>query len=723
MTAGLFWGLGFRTRTQAARLHQDQKRFFVQEVQPLSSALADFSAGNLTTRIEKPVAAGVFTGVSGFLSPLKDEFHRIHATIGECLDEFNAITYEPCRRICYVGTDNFLEGERCGELLGGLLQGKGEVAILLNSFDKVNHRLRQKGFTTFLSKKYPGIRVVEVLETYQIPEKTYEKTLELLDRWPRLAGLYVDEASTPHMAIKALKERRKIPGIQVVAHDVTELSVGFIREGILTTLSQNPYSQGFEPIVQVYNYLVTQQKLLIDRILPKSEELETINATSLGQFWDDKQGRCLSERAQRTLAVPAPNTQGNNYRISVLLPNDTGFFKQVGQGMKEAAQLLKPLGVTVNILVPEEIKRGDNSAATTAGYLRREVSAGAQALVTPIFDKSLVQTINELTAQGVVVATFNSEPIGLRAMIDSVFHNSNYILEASETLAANSLESMQSTRQINDTMQKIVFSLSAQLDQLAQTETVIQELLESVGLATTRSGESVVTADEASAFAVIGQQRVSQTNAALSDIQAHYQNTAALLGTLNKNSQAVQEIVTLMEDLASQTNLIAINISILAARAGKNGSEFSVVATDIRKLAQRSAVGAVDIAKLIDQTLGSLQSVTSIIEDDSKALDSIGANAGQAEASLQDIIRVSADNKTKVHHIIELVDKMRSLSIQVRTSMSDLSQLNHVNTEAIEEITRSSLQMARQVQDNTRVSQVLCDMARSQKDLLSQYFN
>ncbi|OHE68445.1 MAG: hypothetical protein A2001_17890, partial [Treponema sp. GWC1_61_84] len=658
---------------------------------------------------------------SGILESVIDDFNRVQATILESIDDFNAITYEPCDRICYTGTDNYLEGEKCGEIMAHLTGGKGEVAILLNSFDKVNHRLRQKGFTNYLTRKHPAVKVVEVLETQQIPENTYKKTLELLDKWPKLSGIYVDEASTPHMAVRAVKERRRMEAVKLVAHDVTELTVASIRAGELTTLSQNPFSQGYEPLVNVYNYLILRERPIIDRLLPKTDDLEIIDSRTIAQFWNEGEGRILTEKARRSLTEPLGNRTGETYRISVILPNDSGFFKQVENGMKAAAERLRKENATVTIVLPEELKRGDNSAATTRRYIEKEVAAGAHAVVTPIFEKELVGYVNELLASGIPVATYNSEPIGLRAMLDTVFRNSDFILQASQTLAANSVESMEATRQISATMEKIVAGTSAQVEKLASTGKVVADLLGNVDQTTLKFDRIMSTADETNKLAGIGQSKVSSTSASLTEIQAGYAQTAKMLDSLNLNSRKVQETVALMEDLATQTNLIAINVSILAARAGANGSGFAVVASDIRKLAERSASGAVDIAALIKATLRDISEVTGIIRKDETDIDSIAESAGLAELSLNDIIAISTENRNTVHAIMAGIEAMKELSMQVRGSMEELSRFNLANSQAIEEISSNSMEMSRQVGDNAKVSQMLCDMARSQKVVLSQF--
>jgi methyl-accepting chemotaxis protein len=712
-----------RLPAQSRVVQAAQERLLAEEVKRLGDSLAEFSTGNIGARIELPRGSDSPEFQLGALAPVASGHARIRSALLECVDDFNTITFEPCDRVCYVGTDNYLEGERCGELLGGMLSGRGEVAILLNSFEKVNHRLRYKGFTNRLAKSFPEMRVVEAVETGQVPESTYRRTIELLGKWPRLAGIYVDEASTPHKALEALRDGGRLGSVAAVAHDVTELSVEWIRSGHLTTLSQNPFNQGYDSIVNAYNFLVSGERPLIDRLLPKSSELEVIDARSLGQFWDDRAGRVLSEKARRSLTAPRENRSRTPLRISALLPDDAGFFRLVGKGMREAAAALLPHGATVSIIVPDEMKRGDNSAAATRAYLEREAAGGAKALVTPIYDKALVQFVNRLAGEGVAVATYNSEPIGLRAMIGSVFANSDYILDSSETLAANAIESMEATRQIKETMERIAGSAADQRLRLEGAEKSIQSLLSDVELATGKSGESIGTADDAISYAAVGQSKVSQTNESLGAIQASYRKTTELLSSLSDNSERIRDIVAMMEDFASQTNLIAINVSILAARLGKDSSGFTVVAGEIRKLAEQSAIGAVNIGALIKSTLKDVKDVIGIIRKDESDIDAIVEYSRQAKASLDDIIEITARNRDGVHSIIDLISDMKALSMQVSSAMRLLDELNYSNTQAIEGISMNSGEMARQVGDNAKVSQVLCDMARSQKELLSQYFN
>jgi ABC-type sugar transport system substrate-binding protein len=111
-------------------------------------------------------------------------FNAVIAHLQDSAREFNSLTDEPCQRLFYVGTDAYLEGRICGEMMGQALNGQGQVAAIIGSFSLTSHKLRHKGFESALREKYPGVQITETAENHNNAQKCYTLTLELLKRHP-----------------------------------------------------------------------------------------------------------------------------------------------------------------------------------------------------------------------------------------------------------------------------------------------------------------------------------------------------------------------------------------------------------------------------------------------------------------------------------------------------------------------------------------------------------
>lgn len=126
------------------------------------------------------------------------------ASIADVLRESIAVLYGiengPCRRLCYIGSDSFAEGRVAGEALGRVLAGQGSVAIIVSNLCSVNYILRRKGAMDVLAEKFPGIEVIGTIESFEIGERTYSSSLDLMDRYRDLSAIYMAEGNTPSYA-------------------------------------------------------------------------------------------------------------------------------------------------------------------------------------------------------------------------------------------------------------------------------------------------------------------------------------------------------------------------------------------------------------------------------------------------------------------------------------------------------------------------------------------
>lgn len=117
---------------------------------------------------------------------------------------------------------------------------------------------------------------------------------------------------------------------------------------------------------------------------------------------------------------------------------------------------------------------------------------------------------------------------------------------------------------------------------------------------------------------------------------------------INESSKKVVDIVGVINDIAFQTNILAVNAAIEAARAGEHGRGFAVVATEVRNLARRCADAANEINTLVSDSLGNISSGEKLVDDARSAMDDIVANATQVNDFISDIASASMAQSTSV---------------------------------------------------------------------------
>ncbi|MBD3175704.1 MAG: HAMP domain-containing protein [Armatimonadia bacterium] len=294
-----------------------------------------------------------------------------------------------------------------------------------------------------------------------------------------------------------------------------------------------------------------------------------------------------------------------------------------------------------------------SAASDEVGSSANEAASGSQ---------TLAETVTQM-AQG---SESQAQQIGeARDQIDSLRDAIDNVQQGAESLASNAEGTMQNAHN------------------MAQAAAQVSELSAQVA---DGAGESSRTAEE-------GARAVGSSVEAMESIQQSAGESMELIRELGRQSEAIGEIVGVIEDVADQTNLLALNAAIEAARAGEHGKGFAVVAEEVRKLAERTAQSTGEITGLIKE----IQSgISRTVEAQERATEQTNEGAqlikGAGEA-LDGILR-------SVNQVVELITTVSQSSTQmsegvdsVVKAIEEISAVSEENSAATEEMTAASEQV------------------------------
>lgn len=180
-----------------------------------------------------------------------------------------------------------------------------------------------------------------------------------------------------------------------------------------------------------------------------------------------------------------------------------------------------------------------------------------------------------------------------------------------------------------------------QAEELAVTLNSVQVMTESIQRVAESAREAEEVARMASATALKGGEAVERTVAGILEIRETVAETTRKVKRLAESSQEISKIVALISQIASRTNLLALNASIEAARAGEAGRGFAIVADEVRQLADRAAKASKEIEQIVLQIQSETGSVMTAMEEGTQQVIEGTRLAEQAKRSLEDIIQVS----------------------------------------------------------------------------------
>ena len=200
----------------------------------------------------------------------------------------------------------------------------------------------------------------------------------------------------------------------------------------------------------------------------------------------------------------------------------------------------------------------------------------------------------------------------------------------------------------------------------------------------------VTSANEASSMANEGQHVVNKAVVGIQQVATTVSESAQLMASLGHRSDQIGQIVNVIKDIAEQTNLLALNAAIEAARAGEQGRGFAVVADEVRKLAERTATATAEISQMISAIQSETVNAVATMEKGSIEVNDGVTLANQAGQSLQNI---NSSVKRVVQMIEQISEATRSQSEttnEITKRVEHIASMAKENTSSVDETTQAS---------------------------------
>ena len=164
------------------------------------------------------------------------------------------------------------------------------------------------------------------------------------------------------------------------------------------------------------------------------------------------------------------------------------------------------------------------------------------------------------------------------------------------------------------------------------------------------------------------------------------ESAANTVKELGNNSNKIGEIIQVIDDIADQTNLLALNAAIEAARAGEQGRGFAVVADEVRKLAERTTKATKEIASMIKQIQKDTRVAVESIENGSKEVENGKKHANKAISALDNIIGSTNETIDIVNQVASASEEQYATSDEISKSIESISAVTMQSTGGIKQI-------------------------------------
>jgi methyl-accepting chemotaxis protein len=329
-----------------------------------------------------------------------------------------------------------------------------------------------------------------------------------------------------------------------------------------------------------------------------------------------------------------------------------------------------------------------------------------------------IETNDEI---GILVSAFNTMAVKLRLLIGGIIKSGARVAEVADLLKASAAQSARASEQITLTIQQVSEGAAEQSGESQKTVAVVNQLFDGNKKISYNAMSVLSTSEEATRAALIGNEKVSSLINQIQIIENEIISIQKVTDTLKQYSNEIGEILQVITQIASQTNLLSLNASIEAARAGEYGRGFAVVANEVHRLAEGSAKAAVDITEILQKIQGqSLQVVEKISVGVDKAHE--GTNiAESARVAFAEIVNTSKNTDNQIKEITLEIQRMIEEIRRVEEMSASIAAIAQQSSAGSQEVAASAEEQTAGLQEILNLSSKLSLMAEELRKMTLQF--
>ena len=367
--------------------------------------------------------------------------------------------------------------------------------------------------------------------------------------------------------------------------------------------------------------------------------------------------------------------------------------------------------ILIGIFVAFVIARGISKPVSSMAFIAKEISTGDIDHNIELDSKDeigalaeafrrLIDYMKELAGAAETIAandlTIRVDPKSEKDVLGNSFKtmitNLNVIVTQ---LGSSATEVASAAGEISSSSEQVSRGAQNQEEQVVQVTTAVEEMTATIVESSKNATDAADGAKGAADTAGDGGQIINETIEGMNRIAGVVRESAENINKLASSAEQIGEIIGVIDDIADQTNLLALNAAIEAARAGEQGRGFAVVADEVRKLAERTGKATGEITEMIKGIQQGTQDAVSSMETGTKEVDTGRGLADKAGASLTEIVNGSQRVVDMIRQIATATEEQSAAAEQISKNIEQVSSATKESAAGAEQSATAAEELSR----------------------------
>lgn len=322
---------------------------------------------------------------------------------------------------------------------------------------------------------------------------------------------------------------------------------------------------------------------------------------------------------------------------------------------------------------------------------------------------------------GQLATDFNQMTLNLKTLVQGLQDHIQTVAATSEELSASAEETSKATEQITSAMVDVSEGAELQVQGAQTSNEAISEMVIGMEQASTSVQSVSDLAISTREYTTLGSSMMDETMQQMTNIQRSTETTSEVVHSLGEKSAEISQIVGLITAIADQTNLLALNAAIEAARAGEAGKGFAVVADEVRKLAESSSVAAnqirdviVSIQEEVVKAISAMEVSTNTVSDGINLVKKSEDNFGSISSMVQDV-------SSQTENISAVIEQLSANTLSIKGSIDEVATLSVNSSDKAQTVAAAAEEQNATMEEISASAQILGKLSSELQEMAHKF--